>query len=75
MTEPGNAATSSEIVFYQGEDGRSRIQVRLDGGTVWLTQRLLGSFSRRTYARSMSTSRISSTRGSSTPGQLSGNSG
>jgi len=33
---------ASEIVFYQGEDGRSRIQVRLDGGTVWLTQRLLG---------------------------------
>lgn len=42
MTEPGNPPTSSEIVFYQGEDGRSRIQVRLDGGTVWLTQRLLG---------------------------------
>lgn len=41
MTEPGNPPTSSEIVFYQGEDGRSRIQVRLDGGTVWLTQRLL----------------------------------
>lgn len=41
MTEPGSPPTSSEIVFYQGEDGRSRIQVRLDGGTVWLPQRLL----------------------------------
>ena len=41
MTEPAGPPTSSEIVFYQGEDGRSRIQVRLDGGTVWLTQRLL----------------------------------
>jgi hypothetical protein len=41
MPEPGGSPTSSEIVFYQGEDGRSRIQVRLDGGTVWLTQRLL----------------------------------
>lgn len=41
MTEPGSPPTSSEIVFYQGEDGRSRIQVRLDGGTVWLTQPLL----------------------------------
>ena len=41
MPESGNPPTSSEIVFYQGEDGRSRIQVRLDGGTVWLTQRLL----------------------------------
>jgi hypothetical protein len=41
MPDPDGPATSSEIVFYQGEDGRSRIQVRLDGGTVWLTQRLL----------------------------------
>jgi hypothetical protein len=41
MTEPASPPTSSEIVFYQGEDGQSRIQVRLDGGTVWLTQRLL----------------------------------
>jgi hypothetical protein len=40
MNEP-ELPTSSEIVFYQGEDGRSRIQVRLDGGTVWLTQMLL----------------------------------
>lgn len=29
---------SSEIVLYQTEDGRSRVQVRLDGETVWLTQ-------------------------------------
>lgn len=42
MTEPSPPPTSSEIVFYQGEDGRSHIQVRLDGGTVWLTQRLMG---------------------------------
>ncbi|HEY2511613.1 MAG TPA: virulence RhuM family protein [Polyangiaceae bacterium] len=41
MAESEGPATSSEIVFYQGEDGRSRIQVRLDGLTVWLTQRLL----------------------------------
>ena len=41
MPESGSPPTSSEIVFYQGEDGRSHIQVRLDGGTVWLTQRLL----------------------------------
>ena len=41
MPDPGGPPTASEIVFYQGEDGRSRIQVRLDGGTVWLTQRLL----------------------------------
>jgi hypothetical protein len=41
MTEPGGSPASSEIVFYQEENGRSRIQVRLDGGTVWLTQVLL----------------------------------
>jgi hypothetical protein len=41
MVDRDGPATGSEIVFYQGEDGRSRIQVRLDGGTVWLTQRLL----------------------------------
>lgn len=41
MSEPSNLPTSSEIVFYQEEDGRSRIQVRLDGGTVWLTQVLM----------------------------------
>jgi hypothetical protein len=28
----------SEILIYQSEDGKSRIQVRLEGATVWLTQ-------------------------------------
>jgi hypothetical protein len=41
MSESGGPGNASEIVFYQGEDGKSRIQVRLDGGNVWLTQRLL----------------------------------
>jgi len=31
----------SQIVLYQTEDGRSRIQVRMEAGTVWLSQRLL----------------------------------
>jgi hypothetical protein len=31
----------SEIILYQTEDGQSRIQVRLEGGTVWLTQALM----------------------------------
>ena len=34
-------SSSSEILLYQGENGRSRVQVRLEGGTVWLSQRLL----------------------------------
>lgn len=34
-------ATSSEIVFYQAEDGLSRIEVRLEEQSVWLSQRLI----------------------------------
>ena len=31
---PGN----TEFVIYQTEDGQTRLQFRLDGGTIWLTQ-------------------------------------
>ncbi len=31
----------SEIILYQTDDGQSRIQVRLEGGTVWLSQALM----------------------------------
>ena len=31
----------SHIILYQTEEGRSRIQVRMGAGTVWLSQRLL----------------------------------
>lgn len=34
-TEPNNA---SELILYQTEDGRTRIEVRLENETVWLTQ-------------------------------------
>ncbi len=37
----GLSAPDTGIIFYQTEDGRSRIQVRLKDGTVWLNQRLL----------------------------------
>jgi len=33
--------TRSEIIFYQTEDGKTRIQVRLQDETVWLTQKLM----------------------------------
>ena len=33
--------TASRILFYQAEDGTSRIEVRLDEGTVWLPQVLI----------------------------------
>jgi hypothetical protein len=38
---PERGATGSEVVFCQTEDGRSRIEVRLEDNTVWLTQRLM----------------------------------
>lgn len=31
----------SSLLFYQTEDGKQRIEVRLEEGTVWLTQRLM----------------------------------
>jgi hypothetical protein len=39
--ERGIPAPDTGIIFYQTEDGESRIQVRLQDGTVWLSQRLL----------------------------------
>jgi len=38
---PEKQATSSEILFYQDENGMSRIEVRLEDKTVWLSQKLL----------------------------------
>jgi hypothetical protein len=35
---PEKRTPSSEILFYQTEDGRNRIEVRLEDETVWLTQ-------------------------------------
>ncbi len=37
----GLPAPDTGIIFYQTEDGKSRFQVRLQDGTVWLSQRLL----------------------------------
>ncbi|QTA84530.1 virulence RhuM family protein [Desulfonema magnum] len=34
-------ATSSEILLYQTEDGKSKIEVRLEEETVWLSQKML----------------------------------
>ncbi|MBI4775370.1 MAG: virulence RhuM family protein [Deltaproteobacteria bacterium] len=38
MTKFPDKFDRSEIVLYQTEDGRTRIQVRLENETVWLTQ-------------------------------------
>lgn len=41
MSDKDAPRPGGEIIVYQAEDGHSRIRVLLEGGTVWLTQRLL----------------------------------
>jgi len=41
MTSLSDETPASEILIYQTEDGRTRIQVRLENETVWLTQKLM----------------------------------
>ncbi|MBU2602970.1 MAG: virulence RhuM family protein [Actinobacteria bacterium] len=38
---PDNEPTTSSIVLYQTEDGRTRIQCRFEDETIWLTQALI----------------------------------
>jgi hypothetical protein len=38
---PERKTTGSEIVFYQSEDGRTKLDVRLEDRTVWLNQKQL----------------------------------
>jgi len=38
---PDQLATTSEILLYQTDDGQTRIEVRLEDETVWLTQDLM----------------------------------
>jgi hypothetical protein len=40
-------ANTSEILFYQADDGASRIEVRMDGETVWLTLNQMAELFRR----------------------------
>ena len=37
MNEVAPKKSGGEFLLYQAEDGRSRIQVRMHGETVWLT--------------------------------------
>jgi len=37
----GQSENSSEIILYQTEDGRTRIEVRLEDESVWLTQMMM----------------------------------
>lgn len=41
MTKPPAGPKGSEIIIYQTEDGKTRLQVRMENETVWLTQQLM----------------------------------
>lgn len=41
MSNKEELLTQSSLLFYQTEDGKQRIEVRLEEETVWLTQRLM----------------------------------
>ena len=38
LAETPGAVVKSELILYQTEDNRTRIEVRLENETVWLTQ-------------------------------------
>jgi hypothetical protein len=38
---PDSRSPQSSIILYQTEDGRTRIQCRFEGETIWLTQKLM----------------------------------
>jgi hypothetical protein len=38
LERTGSPGGSSDIVLYRTEDGRTRLSVRFDGQSVWLTQ-------------------------------------
>jgi len=38
VTDEAESPSSSRLVLYQADDRKTRIEVRLEGGTVWLTQ-------------------------------------
>jgi hypothetical protein len=39
---PPNPKSNSEIVLYQTADGRTRIECRFEGETIWLSQKVIG---------------------------------
>ena len=41
LAETPDAVVKSELILYQTEDNRTRIEVRLENETVWLTQKLM----------------------------------
>lgn len=50
MPEDEALLSTSNLLLYQSEDGRQRIEVRLEQGTVWLSQMLMAELFQTTVA-------------------------
>lgn len=57
MTEnlPNKAQNKSEILFYSAEDGKTKLDVRLENETVWLTQDQMSGLFGKAKSTSMNT--------------------
>ncbi len=64
----------SEIILYQTEDERTRVQCRFENETVWLSQKLMAELFQKDVRTIMNTSRTSLRRVNYRRVQLSGNS-
>lgn len=42
MREPGDAIPASDLILYQTEDGKTRIQCRFEDDNLWLAQAQIG---------------------------------
>ena len=65
----------SQLILYQTEDGRTRVECRFENETIWLSQKLMAECFRRTCGPSTSMFKMSLMRGNWCEIQLSGNSG
>ncbi|MBI2335198.1 MAG: virulence RhuM family protein [Deltaproteobacteria bacterium] len=43
MTKKTDSQERSQIILYQTEDGKMKVQVKMDGETVWLSQKQMGA--------------------------------
>ena len=68
------APPTGEIVLYQTEDGRTRVECRFVDETLWLSQALIAELFQK-EVRPSTISRTSTRKGRLKSGQLSGSSG
>lgn len=71
MSAQDKDKSTSELILFRTEDARTRIQVRLEEGTVWLTQAQMAEL----YEVTVKTVSEHRQRREVSPNELSGNSG